>query len=68
MYCLGVFTAATFYWTAAPPRIDFSRWSVLHVTLFRDTQVSRAKAIKALKSNKNDPVDAILALSEDAGA
>jgi len=28
--------------------------------------VSRAKAIKALKQNKNDPVDAILALSEDA--
>mmetsp|Transcript_37866 Transcript_37866/g.59090 ORF Transcript_37866/g.59090 Transcript_37866/m.59090 type:complete len:195 (+) Transcript_37866:32-616(+) len=31
-------------------------------------QVSRAKAIKALKANKNDPVDAILALSEDSGA
>eukprot|EP00281_Chroomonas_sp_CCMP1168_P024751 CAMPEP_0206238064 /NCGR_PEP_ID=MMETSP0047_2-20121206/14612_1 /ASSEMBLY_ACC=CAM_ASM_000192 /TAXON_ID=195065 /ORGANISM="Chroomonas mesostigmatica_cf, Strain CCMP1168" /LENGTH=192 /DNA_ID=CAMNT_0053662567 /DNA_START=11 /DNA_END=589 /DNA_ORIENTATION=+ len=29
-------------------------------------QVTRAKAIKALKANKNDPVDAILALSEDA--
>mmetsp|Transcript_52287 Transcript_52287/g.130214 ORF Transcript_52287/g.130214 Transcript_52287/m.130214 type:complete len:192 (+) Transcript_52287:36-611(+) len=29
-------------------------------------QVSKAKAIKALKQNKNDPVDAILALSEDA--
>ncbi len=29
-------------------------------------QVSRAKAIKALKANKNDPVDAILALSEEA--
>jgi hypothetical protein len=28
--------------------------------------VSKAKAIKALKQNKNDPVDAILALSEDA--
>ena len=28
--------------------------------------VTRAKAIKALKANKNDPVDAILALSEDA--
>merc|ERR1712205_13012 len=31
-------------------------------------QVSRGKAIKALKANKNDPVDAILALSEDSGA
>mmetsp|Transcript_37769 Transcript_37769/g.27476 ORF Transcript_37769/g.27476 Transcript_37769/m.27476 type:complete len:197 (+) Transcript_37769:2-592(+) len=31
-------------------------------------QVSRAKAIKALKANKNDPVDAILALSEDSAA
>eukprot|EP00292_Cryptomonas_paramecium_P022570 CAMPEP_0113694212 /NCGR_PEP_ID=MMETSP0038_2-20120614/20136_1 /TAXON_ID=2898 /ORGANISM="Cryptomonas paramecium" /LENGTH=196 /DNA_ID=CAMNT_0000616453 /DNA_START=82 /DNA_END=672 /DNA_ORIENTATION=- /assembly_acc=CAM_ASM_000170 len=31
-------------------------------------QVSRAKAIKALKANKNDPVDAILALSEDASS
>ena len=31
-------------------------------------QVSRVKAIKALKANKNDPVDAILALSEDSGA
>lgn len=29
-------------------------------------QVPRAKAIKALKANKNDPVDAILALSEEA--
>jgi NACalpha-BTF3-like transcription factor len=29
-------------------------------------QVSRTKAIKALKANKNDPVDAILALSEEA--
>ncbi|EKX47428.1 hypothetical protein GUITHDRAFT_162722, partial [Guillardia theta CCMP2712] len=29
-------------------------------------QVSRAKAIKALKANKNDPVDAILALSEES--
>jgi len=28
-------------------------------------QVNRSKAIKALKTNKNDPVDAILALSED---
>jgi nascent polypeptide-associated complex subunit alpha len=31
-------------------------------------QVSRGKAIKALKANKNDPVDAILALSEDSSA
>jgi len=29
-------------------------------------QVSRPKAIKALKANKNDPVDAILALSEES--
>jgi nascent polypeptide-associated complex subunit alpha len=29
-------------------------------------QVPRAKAIKALKANKNDPVDAILALSEES--
>mmetsp|Transcript_54122 Transcript_54122/g.110427 ORF Transcript_54122/g.110427 Transcript_54122/m.110427 type:complete len:196 (+) Transcript_54122:39-626(+) len=29
-------------------------------------QVTRAKAIRALKANKNDPVDAILALSEDS--
>jgi NACalpha-BTF3-like transcription factor len=31
-------------------------------------QVSRGKAIKALKANKNDPVDAILALSEDSSS
>ncbi len=31
-------------------------------------QVSRGKAIKALKANKNDPVHAILALSEDSSS